>query len=182
MRNGIWRILRKELRRKSYPHELSPMKSLSEKSVLFLLFAGILCGCTTFSTDFRKPNRDLWALLPGAKRADAKALHKAFATALRQVSMPYVNGGEYAEAMSEKFLAILRSTGDTAFAKALSSETSITRSAVREFFSAKEVKPDYPQTYAQLVVAPNIDWPSSTAYRRSWIDSGQTPPEKEIWR
>jgi len=119
-------------------------------------------------------------LLPAAKRGDAKALHKAFATARQQLSMPLVNAGEDAEAMDENFFAILKNTGDTTFTKALIEESPKTRAAIREFFFAKEVKHDYPQTYSLLANAPLIDWPSDKAYRRSWAPNA--PPEKEIWR
>lgn len=170
------------------------MESLLSRVFCFLLL-GLVCGCAPAHTcikptgkscracaDLRKPCRDLWRLLPAAKRGDVNALHKAFAAARHQVSMPYVNAGEDAEIMTEHFLEILKSTGDATFAAALGSETPKTRSAVRENLFADQVKHAYPQTYALLASAPNIDWPSDKAYRQSWINSGQIPPEKIPWQ
>lgn len=95
--------------------------------------------------------------------------------------LPYVNGGEDAEAMMTNMIAILESVGDKRFGEALLREDPKTRSAVREFLIEEDTRAKFPQTHKILVDAPLVKWPSDVAAEQSYIESGDSPPAKEEW-
>ena len=151
-----------------------------------ILFATALLSCAARTLKVhdpaRQPWRDSWTNLPGAKAGDHDSLHRSFDAVYRDVMFPWVRAGEDAEAMDQNFQAILQSVGDDAFSEALLREPPKTRSAVRVCFSESAVRKSFPKTHRILCQAPLLKWPSDIAYEQSWIESGQTPPERELWR
>lgn len=95
--------------------------------------------------------------------------------------LPYVNGGEDAEAILENMIAILESVGDIAFAEALLCEDPETRSAVREFLIEKNTRVKFPRTHEILADAPIVKWPSDVAEEQSYFEAGDIPPSKKQW-
>lgn len=112
---------------------------------------------------------------------DPEALNRFFAAAKAQLMLPYVNGGEDAEGMSENMKEVLTSLGDDQFSEALLHEDPETRSAVREFLWDDHVRGEYPRTFQILVAAPDVEWPSDKALKRSYEEDGQEPPQDEPW-
>ena len=95
--------------------------------------------------------------------------------------LPYVNGGEDAEAMWQNMEDVLTGLGDDQFAAALLREDLTTRSAVRDFLSEKRVREKFPKTFHVLVTAPNVQWPADKALQESYSGTGDVPPPKEAW-
>ena len=95
--------------------------------------------------------------------------------------MPFVNGGEDAEAITENLHGILGAVGDKVFSTALLKEESATRSAVRDCMVEASVRERFPITHKILSGAPRIKWPSQLAYEQSWTSMGQTPPAADNW-
>ena len=145
-----------------------------------------LVSCTTQSSKrpdpMRQAWRDSWDSLSAAKRGKPKALHSSFRAARDQVMMPFENGGEDAEAISENLQGILDAVGDDVFSNALLKEEVETRSAVRDCMSESSVKKRFPITHKILREAPRIKWPSQVAYERSWTSMGQVPPAPANWK
>lgn len=146
----------------------------------------VLCaGCSTASKPAadptRQPWRDSWAALPAAKAGNPDGLRRSFSAARAQLELPYVNGGEDAEAMYENMGTVLASNGDRRFADALLQEAPETRSAIREFLSEGEVKQRFPATHQILAAAPVLKWPSDVASEKEFAEAGDKPPPKTIW-
>ncbi len=95
--------------------------------------------------------------------------------------LPYINGGEDAEAILENMIAILESVGDKRFEEALLREDPKTRSAVREFLIEENTRKNHPRTHKVLVDAPSVKWPSDLVEEESYIQSGDIPPTKKAW-
>lgn len=157
---------------------------------LLLIFACIAIGIVLTncaSSDAHKPDptrqpwRDSWAAMPTAKASEADGLHRSFQAAQDQVSLPYVNGGEDAEGISENLHGILKTIGDQVFSEALLRENPKTRAAVRDCMFESEVKKDFPMTHKVLTQAPLLRWPSDLAYEQGWAEAGQIAPAKEKW-
>jgi hypothetical protein len=158
------------------------------QSVKFLAIAAFLMvvGCGTapespIPDPTRQPWRDSGKYREAAKAGDREALSKTFAAAKDQLMLPYVNGGEDAEGMSENMKEVLTSLGDDQFSEALVREDPETRSAVREFLWDDEVRGGFPRSFRILVAAPDVEWPSDKALQRSYLESGQEPPIDEPW-
>ena len=145
----------------------------------------VFTGCASINANkpdpTRQPWRDSWAALPGAKSAQADGLHRSFQAAHDQVNMPYVNGGEDAEGISENLYGILKTIGDHTFSEALLHENPETRAAVRDCMFEGEVKKGFPMTHKVLRQAPLLKWPSDLAYERSWAEARQIVPAKGKW-
>ena len=145
-----------------------------------------LASCTNQSTEKPDPTRQAWRdsclSLPAAKAGSPTALHLSFQAARDQVMMPFVNGGEDAEAIAENLEGILDAVGDDVFSKALLKEEPETRSAVRDCMFESSVKKRFPITHKILREAPRIKWPSQLAYERSYKSMGQIPPESDNWK
>jgi hypothetical protein len=158
------------------------MKDLRIVSLALLVLAS---GCSTVSKPppdpTRQPWRDSWAALPAAKAGDPDGLRRFFSSARAQLQLPYINGGEDAEAIYENVGSVLESTGDQRFSEALLREAPETRSAVREFLSEADVKQKFPVTHRVLAAAPVVKWPSDIAYEQSVAGTGEEPPPKALW-
>ena len=145
-----------------------------------------LASCANLSSKKPDPTRqawrDSWHSLPAAKEGKPEALHQSFHVARDQVTMPFANGGEDAEAIAKNLQGILDAVGDDVFSKALLKEEPETRSAVRDCMFESSVKKRFPITHEILGEAPHIKWPSQLAYERSWTSMGQTPPASDIWK
>ena len=159
------------------------MKKIALSAVLGTGF--LLVACVSPSADqpdpTRQPWRDSWKAFPSAKAGDPEGLRSYFAAARAQVMLPYVNGGEDAEAMMNNMIAILETVGDKHFGEALLREDPKTRSAVREFLIEEDARAKFPRTHKILVDAPLVKWPSDVAEEQSYIESGDVPPTKKQW-
>lgn len=153
-------------------------------ALLPFVLGGVISGCAPASgpDPTRQPWRDSGAALPAAMTGDAEGLRKSFAAARAQLELPFINGGEDAEAMSENMTAILEATGDRRFLQALMEEKPETRSAVRNFLSEEATAAKFPLTHAALVAAPLVKWPSDEAMERSEREDGATPTPVVGWR
>lgn len=129
----------------------------------------------------RQPWRDSGKYREAAKAGDPEALTKFFATAKAQLMLPYVNGGEYAEGMSENMKEVLTSLGDGQFSEALIREDPEIRSAVRAFLWDDYVRRGFPRSFRVLVTAPDVEWPSDKALQKSYEETGQEPPKDKPW-
>ncbi|RYD56128.1 MAG: hypothetical protein EOP83_21450 [Verrucomicrobiaceae bacterium] len=141
-----------------------------------------VAACAPAPEDIRDPWRESIAALPAAKAGDAEGLQRTFAAARAQLMQPYINGGEDAETMFLNMGEVLRSTGDERFHQVLLAEAPETRSAVRDFLSEDDTRRDYPKTHALLADAPEVEWPSDLAMKKSYQESGGTPPVKAPWK
>ena len=145
-----------------------------------------IAGCASLSKKEPDPTRQPWrdsnAALPAAKAGDAEGLRRSFAAARAQLMLPYINGGEDAEAMFENMTAVLQSNGDDRFQQALAEESPETRSALREFLSEESTRHSFPKTHAMLADAPEVEWPSDLAMKRFYQESGETLPPKIPWK
>ena len=162
---------------------------MKETSYLCIALATLglgIASCANQSSKKPDPTRqawrDSWYSLPAAKAGKPDALHKSFEAARDQVMMPFVNGGEDAEAIAENLQGILDAVGDDVFSKALLKEKPETRSAVRDCMFESSVKKRFPITHKILREAPRIKWPSRLAYERSWTGMGQIPPTSDNWK
>jgi len=126
----------------------------------------------------RQPWRDSWKALSAAKAGDPEGLKNCFAAARAQLMLPYVNGGEDAEAILENMIAILEWVGDKQFEEALLREDPKTRSAVREFLIEDDTRENHPRAHKILVDAPSVKWSSDLAQKESYIQSADIPPTK----
>ncbi|RYD18087.1 MAG: hypothetical protein EOP88_23820 [Verrucomicrobiaceae bacterium] len=145
-----------------------------------------IAGCASAPKNEPDPTRQPWrdsaAALPAAKAGDGEGLRRSFAAARAQLMLPYINGGEDAEAMVENMAAVLNSNGDERYRQALLEEAPETRSAVREFLSEEETRGSFPMTHAVLADAPEVEWPSDLAMKKSYQESGETLPPKSSWK
>jgi hypothetical protein len=150
-------------------------------AVFFLVVGCVTAPESSIPDPTRQPWRDSGKSREAAKAGDAVALRKFFAAAKAQLMLPYVNGGEDAEGMSDNMKEVLTSLGDERFAGALYLEDPETRSAVREFLWDEYVRGEFPRSFQILVAAPDVEWPSDKALQKSYLESGQKPPKDESW-
>lgn len=157
----------------------------SNSLTILLLLSLAFGGCVKPKPDQPNPTRqawrDSWSALPDAKAGLPSGLKRSFKAARDQVEMPYVNGGEDAEAICENLHSILEAVGDDAFSNALLEEAPETRAAARDCMVESYVKTKHPKTHHILCDAPLITWPSDIAYQQSWAEAGQTPMPKKQW-
>ena len=89
---------------------------ISVRLTLLLLFSLSCTSCVSTTADgpdpLRQPWRDSWSAKPEAKAGLPNGLHRSFQAARNQVEMPFANGGEDAEAISDNLRDTLDAVGD----------------------------------------------------------------------